>query len=40
MTKGGFGMGSQIQWEASLTTTKAKAKKGKKLILMDFYNNL
>jgi len=38
--KGGFVMGKQIQWEASLTTAKAKAKKGKKLILMDFYNNL
>ena len=33
-------MAKQIQWETSLTTTKAKAKKGKKLILMDFYNNL
>jgi hypothetical protein len=39
-TKGGFVMGNQIQWETSLTTTKAKAKKWKKLILMDFYNNL
>jgi len=38
--KGGFIMGRQIQWETSLTTAKAKAKKGKKLILMDFYNNL
>jgi len=38
--KGGFAMGNQIQWETSLTTAKAKAKKGKKLILMDFYNNL
>jgi hypothetical protein len=38
--KGGLVMGKQIQWETSLTTTKAKAKKGKKLILMDFYNNL
>lgn len=33
-------MGNQIHWEASLTAAKAKAKKGKKLILMDFYNNL
>jgi hypothetical protein len=40
INKGGLVMGNQIQWEASLTTTKAKAKKGKKLILMDFYNNL
>jgi len=40
MTKGGFAMGKQIQWEASLTTTKAKAKKERKLILIDFYNNL
>ena len=39
-TEGGFVMGKQIQWETSLTTVKAKAKKGKKLILMDFYNNL
>jgi hypothetical protein len=38
--KGGFDMGKQIQWETSLTTAKAKAKKEKKLILMDFYNNL
>jgi len=40
ITKGGLVMGKQIQWEASLTTTKAKAKKEKKLILIDFYNNL
>jgi len=40
MMEGGFVMGKQIQWEASLTATKAKAKKEKKLILMDFYNNL
>jgi hypothetical protein len=40
MTKGGFVMGQQIQWEASLTATRARAKKEKKLILMDFYNNL
>ncbi len=33
-------MGKQIQWESSLTVAKAKAKKGKKLVLMDFYNNL
>jgi hypothetical protein len=38
--EGGFDMGKQIQWETSLTTAKAKAKRGKKLILMDFYNNL
>ena len=40
MMKGGFIMGKQIQWEASLTTAKARVKKEKKLILMDFYNNL
>ena len=33
-------MAKQIQWKTSLTTAKAKAKKEKKLILMDFYNNL
>ena len=33
-------MAKQIQWETSLTTVKARAKKEKKLILMDFYNNL
>jgi len=33
-------MGKQIQWETSLTTAKTKAKKEKKLILIDFYNNL
>jgi len=33
-------MGKTIRWEISLTTAKAKAKKEKKLILMDFYNNL
>jgi hypothetical protein len=38
--KGVSNMAKQIQWETSLTTVKAKAKKGKKLILMDFYNNL
>jgi hypothetical protein len=37
---GGFTMGKQIQWETSLTAAKAKAKKEKKLILMDYYNNL
>ncbi len=37
--KGGRSMAKQIEWEASLTTAKAKARKGKKLILMDFYNN-
>jgi hypothetical protein len=31
---------AKVKWETSLTTTKAKAKKEKKLILMDFYNNL
>jgi len=38
--KGGLVMGKQIEWETSLTTARAKAKKAKKLILMDFYNNL
>ncbi len=33
-------MAAQIRWETSLTTAKTKAKKEKKLILMDFYNNL
>jgi hypothetical protein len=33
-------MAKPIQWEASLTTAKAKSKREKKLILMDFYNNL
>jgi hypothetical protein len=33
-------MAKQIKWETSVTTAKARAKKGKKLILMDFYNNL
>ena len=33
-------MAKAILWETSLTTAKAKAKKQKKLILMDFYNNL
>jgi|GEM_PF-470068 len=40
MMEGGVVMGKQIQWEASLTATKAKAKKEKKLMLMDFYNDL
>jgi hypothetical protein len=38
--KGGLVMGKQIQWETSLTAARAKAKKTKKLILMDYYNNL
>jgi len=33
-------MPKPIHWETSLTAAKAKAKKGGKLILMDFYNNL
>jgi hypothetical protein len=33
-------MGKQIKWETSLTAARAKAKKVKKLILMDYYNNL
>ena len=33
-------MATAIRWETSLTTAKARAKKEKKLILMDFYNNL
>jgi hypothetical protein len=37
---GGFIMADPIRWERSLTTAKAKAKKEKKLILMDYYNNL
>jgi len=39
-TKGGRTMATPIHWETSLTTAKARAKKEKKLILMDFYNNL
>jgi len=39
-TKGGPTMATPIHWETSLTTAKARAKKEKKLILMDFYNNL
>ena len=31
---------AKIKWEASLTKAKAKAKKEKKMVLMDFYNNL
>ena len=38
--KGGTIMAAPIRWETSLTTAKARAKKEKKLILMDFYNNL
>jgi len=38
--KGGLFMEKKIQWENSLTTARTKAKKAKKLILMDFYNNL
>jgi hypothetical protein len=38
--KGGRFMATPIRWETSLTTAKAKAKKEKKLILTDFYNNL
>ena len=33
-------MAKQIRWETSLTAGKVRAKKEKKLILMDFYNNL
>ena len=32
-------MATPIRWETSLTTAKAKAKKEKKSILMDFYNS-
>jgi len=39
-TKGGTIMATAIHWETSLTKAKARAKKEKKLILMDFYNNL
>jgi hypothetical protein len=38
--KGGTIVGAPIHWEASLTKAKAKAKREKKMILMDFYNNL
>jgi hypothetical protein len=38
--KGGTVMATPIHWETSLTTAKARTKKEKKLILMDFYNNL
>jgi len=31
---------AKIKWEASLTKAKVKAKKEKKMVLMDFYNNL
>jgi hypothetical protein len=40
IAKGGTLMGTSIRWETSLTTAKAKAKKEKKFILMDYYNNL
>lgn len=33
-------MAKAIKWEASLTTAKARARREKKLVLMDFYNNL
>lgn len=33
-------MPTSIQWEKSLTKAKARARKEKKLILMDFYNHL
>ena len=33
-------MAKPVQWETSLTAAKAKARKEKKLILMDYYNNL
>jgi hypothetical protein len=33
-------MGKPIEWETSLTTAKAKSKRERKLILMDFHNNL
>jgi hypothetical protein len=33
-------MAIPIPWETSLTKAKAKARREKKLILMDFYNNL
>lgn len=34
--KGGLVMGRQIEWETSLTTARAKARKAKKLILWTF----
>jgi hypothetical protein len=40
IAKGGTLMGAPIRWETSLTTAKARAKKEKKFILMDYYNNL
>jgi hypothetical protein len=40
LTKGEITMANPICWETSLTAAKAKAKKEKKLILMDYYNNL
>ena len=33
-------MGEAIQWEVSLTKARARAKKDKKIILMDFYDSL
>jgi len=33
-------MAKTIQWEKSLSAAMARAKKEKKLILMDFYNSL
>jgi hypothetical protein len=33
-------MEKPIQWETSLTAAKTKSKREKKLILLDFYNNL
>jgi hypothetical protein len=40
IANGGTFMGASIRWETSLTTAKARAKKEKKFILMDYYNNL
>jgi hypothetical protein len=40
IAKGATIMGTPIRWETSLTTAKARAKKEKKFILMDYYNNL
>jgi hypothetical protein len=38
--RGGIIMAKTIQWETSLSAAKVRAKKEKKLILMDFYNSL
>jgi hypothetical protein len=38
--RGGIIMVKTIQWETSLSAAQARAKKEKKLILMDFYNSL